>query len=698
MSVSLSALNTQLSSLSSRIGGSAGGSGSFSQLDLLKKNQASNSAWMGKLFESTQSYADRVIGGFQMNSTEHGGSNRVAGFYGANIANLCQETVDTLHPKVKPKLVKKVDPALKPAVDALEGHVDNPGNAQDAMLHEVVTLGAPKAIDYVFETLTGMSLQELEEPLKEFAVEGTKPDVVPGVQTFDKAINPDAPGGGAGGLGAGGFSALNSAMGQLNGLIGQLATLMKNIQEQQKEEIPPLTDKMIDDLVIHIDPVINETIKQLVGGLYKSDTDRVDILKNLVTGKLDAAASKIMSITTRVDINITSVTNSLKKLETSVPKILNTSTTTGGDSTKKSGGTSKKLGTNKETIDYVDTAEEFEADLQSSTRDITGIVVHSVPVLSANDVNGKDIAAKQKKDYDSTLFHYIILKNGRVQRGKPISQTISQYKGDQAGAIHILMLYNANADGTAIQGDTPSADQSISLREMVKAFHRVVPGGLTAGYSEIVSATTGFGNTPIGTLPAARPTFGNTPIGSLPSAVAAPAIIPNLGFSPSSVSCGYAGRPSSGYDSGPGLIPSGFGAENLAWFTTNKKGLRCQVSKLYLDRFKGLCDELESMDYTINSIGGFVFRRIAGSSSLSWHACGLAIDINPATNYRPGRRGAPIITDMPIDGSGSAMPALAAKYGLGWGGLFSDPDAMHFSAGKNEGGSYTGRKQDGIPG
>jgi len=684
MPVNLSTLNSKLGSISSNVGGRAGGSGSFSQLDLLKKQQASNSAWMGKLFEETQSYAERIIGGFQMNTTEHGGSNRVEGFYGANIATLSQETVDTLHPKVKPKLVKEVDPDLKPAVDALEGYVDNPSDAKAAMLHEVVTLGAPKAVDYVFETLTGMTLKELEEPLKEFATEGTKPDVVPGIETFDKAINPDTPGGSAGG-GAGGFNALSGgSIGQIGSLINQLSSLMASIQQQLKEEVPPLADKLIDDLIINIDPAINDTLRNLIGGQYKSDEDRINILKSLVNRKLDDAATQIMKLTTRTDIKYPDVLRSLKTLELSVPKILNTSTVKNGKSTESSSSNTKKIGNNPQVIDYVDSAEEFEADLQSSTRDILGIVVHSIPVASANDITGKEVAANQELGYNSTLFHYIILKNGRVQRGKPINQAISGYQGTQTGAVHILVLANANADGSEIIGENVSAAQATSFRELIKAFHRAVPGGLSASYSEIVQATGG----------AATSTTPNSPVSS-------PSIIRNLGFSPSSVSCGYGGRPGSRYDSGPGLVPSGFGSENLATFTTGRKGLKCTVSKLYLDRFKGLCDEIEnSYDYTIHVIGGYNYRFIAGTNTLSWHAVGLAIDINPATNDRPGK-GRPVKTDMPLNGTGSAMPQLAAKYGLGWGGLFggdAGPDAMHFSAGKNEGGSYNGRRQDGIPG
>src|SRR6185312_13762636 len=65
-------------------------------------------------------------------------------------------------------------------------------------------------------------------------------------------------------------------------------------------------------------------------------------------------------------------------------------------------------------------------------------------------------------------------------------------------------------------------------------------------------------------------------------------------------------------------------------------------------------------------------RNMRGGSQRSEHAYGLAIDINPAQNPFGSSK-----TDMPKD-----IHALAAKYGLIWGGDWkSKPDPMHFQWG-----------------
>lgn len=67
---------------------------------------------------------------------------------------------------------------------------------------------------------------------------------------------------------------------------------------------------------------------------------------------------------------------------------------------------------------------------------------------------------------------------------------------------------------------------------------------------------------------------------------------------------------------------------------------------------------------------GYNCRRIAGSETWSWHAWGLAIDLNALKNPM----GPSLITDMP-----PWIDEVAARYGLVWGGNFNRrKDAMHF--------------------
>ena len=134
-----------------------------------------------------------------------------------------------------------------------------------------------------------------------------------------------------------------------------------------------------------------------------------------------------------------------------------------------------------------------------------------------------------------------------------------------------------------------------------------------------------------------------------------------------------------------------------------RSGKTVQVAKIVSEQFQNLIWELEDFyGYEIRSIGGYADRNSIGSSRPSYHASGLAIDINatdnayvkprpaPAPNYEP--------TDMPEAGTGSEMAKLAKKHGLGWGGDWkSSIDAMHFSAAKAEGGTLNWPRNGLVP-
>lgn len=102
-------------------------------------------------------------------------------------------------------------------------------------------------------------------------------------------------------------------------------------------------------------------------------------------------------------------------------------------------------------------------------------------------------------------------------------------------------------------------------------------------------------------------------------------------------------------------------------------GIRYTVNRTVAKRFQGFLKALKRTGYNVYSLGGYANRNIAGTGTKSLHAYGLAIDINPAQN--------PVTYGRPITNLPRGVGALAAKYGLVWGGNWngSKKDTMHFS-------------------
>lgn len=141
----------------------------------------------------------------------------------------------------------------------------------------------------------------------------------------------------------------------------------------------------------------------------------------------------------------------------------------------------------------------------------------------------------------------------------------------------------------------------------------------------------------------------------------------------------------------------------LSYVTSNNDPtIRAQVADLVRENFQALVDELENdYGYEINAMGGYARRAARGSQNWSYHASGLAMDLNPSENgmVRPRPDDAPEPTDMPMNGTGSAVEAIATKHGLGWGGAWNSlTDSMHFSAAKSEFGTLNYPRNGIIPG
>lgn len=108
--------------------------------------------------------------------------------------------------------------------------------------------------------------------------------------------------------------------------------------------------------------------------------------------------------------------------------------------------------------------------------------------------------------------------------------------------------------------------------------------------------------------------------------------------------------------------------------SVNWRGKRFVVNGKVAPIFVALLDDLWKAGYRPKSIGGYNDRNIAGTNTKSLHSYGYAIDIDPVQN--------------PVQANDGSMQhilppnvrALAAKYGLSWGGNWqSYKDPMHFS-------------------
>tara|TARA_R100001377_G_scaffold81175_1_gene60544 strand:- start:1115 stop:2149 length:1035 start_codon:yes stop_codon:yes gene_type:complete len=141
---------------------------------------------------------------------------------------------------------------------------------------------------------------------------------------------------------------------------------------------------------------------------------------------------------------------------------------------------------------YVSSLEELEAELRSATREITETVIH----WTAHYTNQASVGAEEvhkmhkQRGFSGIGYHYIIRRDGRIQRGRPINQQGAHARdfGHNRKSIGISHVAGYNC----VSG-TPNPDQYISAasintaqwkaqKDFLTAFYRVFPGGQVIGH------------------------------------------------------------------------------------------------------------------------------------------------------------------------------------------------------------------------
>lgn len=123
------------------------------------------------------------------------------------------------------------------------------------------------------------------------------------------------------------------------------------------------------------------------------------------------------------------------------------------------GGDVNAFGTAGERFDIVDTLEEFHYDIATCKRDITAALIHwtrtySDQYLTAYDINdmhtelqkqkigAQELAAKGQEA--GIMWHYCILKDGTLQRGRPIELDVIEDTAWAKRTIHIGFVAGFN--------------------------------------------------------------------------------------------------------------------------------------------------------------------------------------------------------------------------------------------------------------
>lgn len=141
---------------------------------------------------------------------------------------------------------------------------------------------------------------------------------------------------------------------------------------------------------------------------------------------------------------------------------------------------------------YVSSMEELEVDLKSVTREITEVVVHWTEHFNNQDVDAGDIQSIMSRADDSIPYHYIIRKDGSLQRGRPTSYAGgSLNNGHEEYSIQIAFVGGINAPTETanpkrfLSAESLTSKQIATFQQFCIASYIARPGIQILGHNDI---------------------------------------------------------------------------------------------------------------------------------------------------------------------------------------------------------------------
>ena len=142
---------------------------------------------------------------------------------------------------------------------------------------------------------------------------------------------------------------------------------------------------------------------------------------------------------------------------------------------------------------YVGSKEELVAEFRSTTREITEFVAHWMATYTNQDVGAEECHRwHQEKGWSGCGYHYIIRRDGRLQRGRPIGKrgAHAYANGHNTYSIGVSFAGGYNCPiGTPNPQRYQSADslneaQMRTFEMFVGAFYEAFPGGQAWGHND----------------------------------------------------------------------------------------------------------------------------------------------------------------------------------------------------------------------
>lgn len=270
---------------------------------------------------------------------------------------------------------------------------------------------------------------------------------------------------------------------------GQLSATLANANKGFGSIISNLVDTASGNVLQAVNSIAS------VSGIQQTIPDSVlnKVRASMNTGDFTQAATILSSFS---DNSLQQIEDTLRNIDTTLSGNISTPGRGGASISTRNIGANEALWNEADTPDeafsLVRTEEELEVELKSIQREITEIIVHWTETNINQDIGAEEIHSFAVRNGQGVPYHYLIRRDGSLQRGRPINEVGSTLRNNhQQYSIQIAFVGGINAPSEVeeitqfLSKDSLTTAQMRTFKKFLEKSYAAWPGVQALGHNEI---------------------------------------------------------------------------------------------------------------------------------------------------------------------------------------------------------------------
>lgn len=150
--------------------------------------------------------------------------------------------------------------------------------------------------------------------------------------------------------------------------------------------------------------------------------------------------------------------------------------------------------TPQDVFTFVASVEELDAEFSTIRRDVTEVIIHATETYSNKNIGSPEINdIHNKLGHDGIGFHYVIRRDGSLQRGRPVNRKgehapVNDHNDFSIGIVMVGGLAAASGQENPAAYRSPHSftrAQFTTLEQFLESFYRKFPGGQVFGHNDV---------------------------------------------------------------------------------------------------------------------------------------------------------------------------------------------------------------------